>query len=538
MASEPARQSMSLEELGRFVWRGLGLALAVAALAAVVAFAITREQRPVYRASAALLASQPGGSYGGTNVIAPPPVDASAYQAAILEGPVVADALAAVDGRVPGVRRLEAFKKSLRVTLDKQDLSSVIHISVDSTEPAYAARVANAIANGLIAWDRDRARATFARSVAALQQAVQQLDASLAASGLDAATRRALQAQRAQRAAELEAAQSRSASSVFVGLLEPLAVAVPPTEAIGPRVVFRTFVAALLGLFGAYGLLFLRWSLDPRLRNREDLEVLGAPPTLAEFPARPRKDGSLSAEAASFLRAKLLGAHGHQAPLVIAVTSAESLREKAGVAAGLAESFARAGIRTLLVDADLRSGGVVAGLDPRSVQGAPLEAHLEEPERSYPPATVGVDASSSFDVVPGSSGTRHPAELLGRGLPAKLERWSADYDVVVLDAPPVLPFADTLTLAPLCSGVVMCAGIGTSRRARVSEGVALLRSTDVELLGTVVTNGARPRRRAARSYRTGAPDGRAARPQRAPARGAPRDDRAMTNVRTNPKRPR
>ncbi|MEJ2358657.1 MAG: CpsD/CapB family tyrosine-protein kinase, partial [Deinococcales bacterium] len=252
---------------------------------------------------------------------------------------------------------------------------------------------------------------------------------------------------------------------------EPLAVASPPTDAVGPRVVFRTFVALVLGLFGAYGWLFTRWSLDPHVRGRDDLGVLGAGPVLGEFPRRARQERTLSAEAANFLRASVLVASRYRSPLVVAVTSAESGAERAGVAWSLAESFARAGDRVLLVDGDLRGPGVTATLGGSSREAPTLANHLEEPHLDLPPTPVGVDARTSFDFIPSAGASASPVELLGRGLADKLEAWRHDYDLIVVDAPPVLRYADALTIAPLCTGLVLCAGVGHSRRDRVRDGV-------------------------------------------------------------------
>ncbi|MEJ2359631.1 MAG: hypothetical protein P8Y13_16345, partial [Deinococcales bacterium] len=136
---------MNMRELAAFLRRGAAFALVVALVAGATTFLATRVQPPVYRALASLVASQP--AYVGSNVVAPPPVDASVYQAALLEGSIVPNALAAVRGGAVTPAQVETFKRHLTVRVDKKDLSSVIRIEVDSVDPVFAAQAANAVAH-------------------------------------------------------------------------------------------------------------------------------------------------------------------------------------------------------------------------------------------------------------------------------------------------------------------------------------------------------------------------------------------------------
>lgn len=530
----PTTKSMNLKELAAFVWRGALFAILVAGVAGVTTYLTTRTQPEVFQASAALLASQPGSNYGSVDVVAPPAVDPSVYQSALLEGPVVPDALARVEGRRLSEKEVQSFLETMKVTVEKKDISSVIRIEVENTDPAYAARVVNAISEALIDWDRNRARQTFARSIAAIEQSIQDIDTELNRGGTND-SQQALQALREQRVKELDAARAKSESSVIVGLLEPLSVASPPTEPVGPRVVFRTFVATVLGLLGAYGLLFIRWSLDNRVRSREDLLALTGLPVLAEFPTRSRRAHRLSGEVANFLRTNLLVATRYQSPLVVAVTSAQSPREKAGVAVSLAESFARAGYATLLVDADLRRPGTTEGLDVSNTESPPLEVYLENPGQRYAPATVGIDGKRTFDFIPSYTSAMYPVELLTNGFRAQLEHWREAYDFIIIDSPPVLPFADTLSIAPHCTGLVLCTSLAETTRERVRDGLTMLRGSEVEVVGTVVTNAPRSRR-GTQQYDYSVLDRQSVDPYRTYAQDPRQDRRGARNVRVQQKR--
>jgi polysaccharide biosynthesis transport protein len=400
-----ATRTITGRDVFSFLRRGMSFAVIVALIAGGTAFIVTSASSPVYRATVVLLASQPAGSYGALDVITPPQVDPSVYRSALLEGPVLADALRRVEGRSLSERELELFSRKVRVSVDNQQISSVVRIEVRDEVPEYAARVANVIAEELSVWDRERARQSFARSVSAIERAIQDLEAEITAvdagAGAEGVERAALVAERDQRLAELSAARTMGAGAVVVGLLEPMRLAAPPERPVGPRVVFSTLVAMLAGLVGGYGVLFARWSLDTRVAGRDDVIALTGLPVLAEFPRRGRRAHRLAGESGRFLRTNVLLATGETAPRVIAVTSPQTPAEKEGVAVSLAESFAKAGYRTLLIDGDLRHPATSELLDVELLASSPWEdVELANPYQRYLPVTVGVDAMHAFDFVP------------------------------------------------------------------------------------------------------------------------------------------
>jgi Mrp family chromosome partitioning ATPase len=481
-----ATRTIDLRDVLTFLRRGALLALFVAAVAGATAYVTTSNADPTYRASIALVASQPGSGFGTLDVVAPPPVDPAVYRTALLEGNIVADALFRLNGERPSERELDLFLDTIRVSVENQQISSVIRIEVDHRDPVYAADAANAISDELIAWDRERARRTLTRGVEEIERAIRQIDAELTGD-LAADRRAALNSLRQQRAQELSVAVSTASSAFVVGLLEPLRVASPPERAIGPRVLFSTVIAVLLGLVGGYGLLFVRGALDTRLGDRDAVADLTGLPVLAEFGPRRRGARRLSAETASFLRTNLLLATRNTKPRIVVITSPVTESEKDGVAVALADSFARGGNRTLLVDADLRHPATTAWLDVVPSHAAPFEVYLANPDRRYLPVSVAVAQKRTFDFVPSFTSARFPVELLNEGLPAQLEAWRNEYDVIILDATPVIAFADTLAIAPLATGVVVSASGRRTSREQLREAVRSLDRDGVQVLGVVIT---------------------------------------------------
>lgn len=495
----PGISTIQARDLYAFVRRGLLLALLVGAISGAAAYLLASAEDPVYRASIVLVASQPGAGFGSLDVVAPPQIDPGVYRTALLEGTILSDALLRVTGRYPSESDIRSLRQAMRVSVEDQRISSIIRIDLDHTDRIYATDVANAIAEELIIWDRERARRILARGTSAVSRAIREIDVELAGD-LDPTRRADLVALRDQHVQELELAARVSTSALLVGLLEPLRFASPPEQPIGPRVVFTTFVAIVAGLVLGYALVLVLSALDTRIGNRDEVTSMTGLPVLAEFARRPRRARRLSGETASFLRTNLeILTRGHRTR-IFAVSSISTASEKDGVAVSLAESFARSGNRTLLVDADLRHAATTAWLDVVPSHAAPFEVYLANPHRRYLPVTVSVGGSRTFDFVPSFTSTRFPVDIINEGLPGQLEAWQASYDVVVLDSTPVVPYADTLAIAPFATGVVLCASSRRTSREHLDEAASLLRQAQVNTLGLVITDlpNSRARRKVAK----------------------------------------
>lgn len=469
-----------------FLRRGLLLALLVAVVSGGTAYLLARAAEPVYRASIVLVASQPGSGLGNLDVVTPPQIDPGVYRTALMEGTILSDALLRVTGRSPSESELRSLQRSIRVTVEDQRVSSMIRIDLDHTDPVYATEVANTIAEELIIWDRERARRILARGTSAISRTIREIDVELGGT-VDPTRQAELLALRDQRVEELELAARISTSALVVGLLEPLRFASPPEQPVGPRVVFQTFVATVLGVVLGYAFLLVLSALDTRIGNRDEVIALTGLPVLAEFARRSRRASRLSGETASFLRTNLEFATRSHEPRIFVISSTSDAAEKDGVAVSLAESFARSGNRTLLIDADLRHPATTAWLDVIPSHAAPLEVYLANPHRRYLPVTVSVGSNRTFDFIPSFTSTRFPVDIINEGLPGQVDAWRAEYDVIVLDSTPVVPYADTLAIAPYATGVVLCASARRTPRERLDEAVRLLRQAQVNTLGLVIT---------------------------------------------------
>ena len=251
-------------------------------------------------------------------------------------------------------------------------------------------------------------------------------------------------------------------------------------------------MAFVLGILLAYGLLFLRQALDTRLRSTEDLARTSGLPVLAEFPKLRKGVRRLPVEAVSYLRTNVLLEAGHAHPKVILVTSSKSGEGKSSVAISLAESFVRSEHRTLLIDAELRHPVIDQEYDLNPAQDISLKYLLEHPKVPYTPVGIQVSKHHVLHVVPSFESAASPTDLLSNGFRERLDTWRSQYDVLIIDSPPVLSVADPLIIAPLCTGTVLVTDTRTANRRQVRSTVDLLQRVGIKLLGVVATHVTNP----------------------------------------------
>jgi Mrp family chromosome partitioning ATPase len=244
-----------------------------------------------------------------------------------------------------------------------------------------------------------------------------------------------------------------------------------------------------------YGLYLIVAVSNPRIGNADDLQRLTHLPVLAEFPRRTAYGREQSEDQAGWLHARLAKMKTRESCLVVAITGLRSSDDTGSVALTLAEAFARTGERTLLVDADWRHGRTTEelGLDVAHTRRA---AGMASADPEPPTVEVVVDNERSFDFLGAAMATPRPADRLGRFIDEQHATWPERYDVVVLETPPVLPFADALVVATHAVGTVLCVQPGIASRNDLRRALGLLNDVGVRVVGTVLTGGSRsPRSR-------------------------------------------
>jgi capsular exopolysaccharide synthesis family protein len=168
---------------------------------------------------------------------------------------------------------------------------------------------------------------------------------------------------------------------------------------------------------------------------------------------------------------------------VLLVTSAEGGEGKTSVATQLAANFARTGLRTILIDGDLRQPSA------HDCFGRPNEAGLADILRGeLDAAAVVQEVRPNLHLIPAGHADETALVNLAKQPGADLiDLLRTQYEVVIIDSCPILPVADTLHLARRADGVLMAVLKGRSRLPQVKEAARRLKRVRAKVLGLVVS---------------------------------------------------
>lgn len=272
-----------------------------------------------------------------------------------------------------------------------------------------------------------------------------------------------------------------------------LTPAVAPTQSSSPAVLRYLVIGLAFGLLLGIAYVLLRHVRRASLRTQRDVrdltdsEVLGVVPFDPEASERPvvmHSDSSGSrAEAVRRLRTNIQYIDAPNKIRSILVTSSIPGEGRTTTAINLAVSFADAGLRVVLVDADLRRPQATRYLS--LPDGSGLTSVLQGTAELEGAVTTWEDRA--LDVLQSGPVPSNPSELLASHAMATLmERLSASYDVVVLDSPPLLPVTDAAVLSTLAGATVVVVGVDQIRRPELRDALESLTTVGANVLGLVL----------------------------------------------------
>ncbi len=269
----------------------------------------------------------------------------------------------------------------------------------------------------------------------------------------------------------------------------------PPSAPTSPRPSVNLAVGLFAGVVVGAGGAVLRNTLDVTVRSAGDVRRHLGLPTAGVIPAARERRRSgitsldetpLRAEAFSQLRTRLRVADEGRLPGSVLITSALPGEGSTGTALDLAKSVARTGRRVVLVEADLRRPRLATRLGLRETGG--LTGVLTGQVGLY-------DALDPYEdgllrILPsGSVLPPDPSALLSTGEMEQLLRaLEADSDLVVVDSPPLLPFADAAVLASVADGVLLVIRSGKTRREPARRALDGLTAVGARVLGAVLVS--------------------------------------------------
>lgn len=479
-------------------------------LAAATAYLVSERMDPVYRATTTLYVSPASNALltDYTSILTSERL-AKTYGELIKKRPVMEQAIARLnlDMTSDGM----ASMITVRPIRDTQ----LLEIAVESADPALAKAIANTVPDVFIQQTDALQTGRFASSKQNLLQQLiviqtdidstaAALDAARASSTLPAEGRQAEIARLESVLAtyrtsyvsilksyeDLRVSEARSTDSIIVA--EP---AVLPTRPVRPNKATNTLLAAVVGAMLAVGTAFLIEYLDDTIKSPEDVQralnisTLGMiarihplvkPGDALIAAAHPK---SSIAEAYRVLRTNIqFAALGNPATSLL-VTSSGPQEGKTTTVANLGVVMAQAGMRTLVVDTDLRRPNL------HKLFAVPNRRGLTTLLLADAPDVVGeaqVTSVPNLSVLPTGPQPPNPAELLAsKKMDALIDDMKRCYEAVLFDSPPVLAVADAAILAAKIHEVVLVVEPGRTRSDAARRATEALANTGAKFLGVV-----------------------------------------------------
>jgi succinoglycan biosynthesis transport protein ExoP len=328
--------------------------------------------------------------------------------------------------------------------------------------------------------------------------------------------------------------QVRLAEAAKIGtarLVEPATVPLSPAS---PKKGLNMALALIAGFL--LGALLGAWAefSDPAFRSADDaadqldLPLLGAvPPFSQPKPVRQiRQEGAVllpsatsmamarwqdpGDDSADAFRVLRTGLRNLKPPMSVLVISPGVGEGKTTVSLNLAIGLAQVGRKVLLVDADLRRPNLHRQLQLQATPGL-TDLLLANP----PDGTAFADLVLSctqrivsipgLSVITGGSRTGQPGDLLeSPRLSLLLAAQRNVYDVVIIDGPPALAYADAVTLGGFADGVIIVVDPRQTPRRAAQQVVAMLRQARIPILGLVANRTTSPDKSSYSRYETAA----------------------------------
>ncbi len=276
-----------------------------------------------------------------------------------------------------------------------------------------------------------------------------------------------------------------------------------PGEQIGPNVKQNLLLGLVAGLMLGGAAAFIREMVDDTVHTCDDLKQQVALPLLGTIPKLPppNKTGGLivklpfgkpqvlkpwtievinwspSWESLDliYLNTQLLNSADQFKSLM--VTSAVAGEGKSTLVLGLALSAARLHQRVLLIDGDLRRPNLHELLNIPNEHGLSTLLASDAPV----PSRSSIQSSGAYiDILTAGSTSTDPANLLSsQRMKELMAAFEQTYDLILLDAPPVLGMVDAILTGSFCSGVVLVSRINQLKKSELTQATAMLSKLNV-----------------------------------------------------------
>lgn len=262
-----------------------------------------------------------------------------------------------------------------------------------------------------------------------------------------------------------------------------------PAAPYKPNLIFNLLIGLGLGLAAGLGIaLVLEFVNDTiktpdDVRNRLRLAFLGGIPVLqGNRPVDALGDPRSPITEAFFSTGTSLGFTTEEgAPRSLLLTSTRPAEGKSTSAWALAQYFARVGKSVLLIDADLRKPAFVTGQEKEDGL-----SNLLTNRDAVRPHVIQTDIENLW-LLPCGPIPPNPAELLASSrMQAIINEAVSEFDMVIVDGPPILGLADAPLLSTACRGTLMVVEAGKTRTRAAVEALNRMRAAGATVIGCIL----------------------------------------------------
>lgn len=270
--------------------------------------------------------------------------------------------------------------------------------------------------------------------------------------------------------------------------------AVIPESPVSPNASLNLVLGLLVGLAAGLGIAVLSQLLDTRVRGERDVSAITAAPIIGGIGFDPNAvdkplivqddPRSVRAEAFRTLRTNLQFLEVESGGKSFVVTSSIPSEGKTTTAANLAIALADSGASVALIDADLRRPKIASYMGLEGAVGLTdvLISRVQLADALQP------WGRGNLVVLPAGTIPPNPSELLGsRAMATMLRALEAEFDVVLLDLPPLLPVTDAALVSKLTRGALLVVAAGRTHKGEFAGAVAALENVGASVSGVILT---------------------------------------------------
>ena len=326
----------------------------------------------------------------------------------------------------------------------------------------------------------------------------------------------------AKMAAAMANAYAKAAKTFIINTMEGVepsdfSIALEPSIGYGASAGASAVIGFIGGGVLAAAMLALAFVLDNRPRSPEAIRQYGGIPTLSVFPANKEKRpaGRYTPENKKIPVAAPVTSGNHlevsNFPELdyicheaintlctnlsycgkdirkIMITSRYAGEGKSYISMNLLRTFSQLGKRTVLIDTDLRAPGIQS--DYRLRYSTQNHYGLSE----YLSGICGLDEAiyqtnlPNTCMIPAGHEAPNPLQLLDtQAMGDLIEQLAEEFDVVLIDTPPVGMLVDAVAMAKFCDGALLVVGYCKGRQQEIGDAVESIKQTGCKVLGAVL----------------------------------------------------